>query len=144
MLQRWQYIRDDTRHCTVEGGVSAFWEKLNKVDEMIRTRVAEERPPSDECLMVIIDIDHSRINRGDYSFARWLDDQDKQELAEAGMAVLWDDDILEECVVRKHGCCCSSAIAPVVDAVAEFLNTCDELFEVAVGAEFENILYKSD
>ncbi len=141
MLQRWQYIRDDTRHCTVEGGVSAFLEKLNKVDEMIRTRVAEERLPSDECWRVIIDIDHSRSNRGDYSFARWLTEQDKQALTDVGISVLWDDIVLEECVVRKYG---SRAIAPVVDAVAEFLNTCDELFEVAVGAEFENILYKSD
>ena len=127
----------------LRGGVSAFLEKLNKVDEMIRARVAEERLPSDECWRVIIDIDHSRSNRGDYSFARWLTEQDKQELTDVGISVLWDDIVLEECVVRKYGSSYSSAIAPVVDAVEEFLNTCDELFEGDVGAEFENILTKA-
>ncbi len=110
---------------------------------MIRARVAEERLPSDECWRVIIDIDHSRSNRGDYSFARWLTEQDKQELTDVGISVLWDDIVLEECVVRKYCGYYSRAIAPVVDAVEEFLNTCDELFEEYVGVEFENVLTKA-
>ena len=139
MLQRWQYIRDDTRHCTVEGGVSAFWKKLNKVDEIIRTRVDKRQLPSDERWRVIMNVKKRVDDRVKDGGERWLDDQDKQELTDVGISVLWDDDILEECVARRYSNR-SGVIVPVVNAVKEFLNTCDELLEVYSVDELKEVL----
>ena len=109
---------------------------------MIRTRVDKRQLPSDERWRVIMNVKKRVDDRVKDGGERWLDDQDKQELTDVGISVLWDDDILEECVARRYSNR-SGVIVPVVNAVKEFLNTCDELFEEYVCVEFENVLTKA-